>query len=479
MLCAFAASAYASPLTDPTAGRAVFTGAVTGNATSIEINPAAVGMGPARAEELKDKPNELYFAAIGTLDRIAIDRRTLDIDTGALGPGASVTSYLPSAGGTIAGIWHTGDDDRITLFAQIHSAPGERFIENEALRYHTAGGYHRTVSAWLGGSIRFTRRFYFGASVGSRNTYLKLRYARDTALEAARDPGRGVASDCGGAPCGVENPQAEERYEITTAADVFSDNPFDNTFSVNLGAVLRLGRDTYIGVGYHVPAFPIETELTGRADIQRAPRDGGERLKGGATVFISQSASIDLAVRARLPRLLDLHVGTRWQDFSRFKYYDVRTYGSTLPPNGIPEWQLRPRGFHDTFALWAGVEQVEHDSPLVLGGRLGIERGALDADRTSPLSISPTSLTADVGLQYRFGTQIVLQATYGLTYFPGVDVTDSAYDPRAQLACSDASFNYDTPACATVRAGYAIPTAAGDYRRFQQAMRLAIRYELP
>src|SRR5262245_13913099 len=77
MLCALHASALASPLTDPTQGRAVFTGAATSSATSIEINPAALGLG------IPEYDNEVYVAGTATLDHFSIDRRTLDIN-GAL-----------------------------------------------------------------------------------------------------------------------------------------------------------------------------------------------------------------------------------------------------------------------------------------------------------------------------------------------------------------------------------------------------------
>ena len=57
-------------------------------------------------------------------------------------------------------------------------------------------------------------------------------------------------------------------------------------------------------------------------------------------------------------------------------------------------------------------------------------------------------------------------------------VRDSAFDPRDQISCIDSGFDYTTSECAAVRHGYAIDTAAGDYRRFEHAMRIGLRYEL-
>lgn len=472
--CTLCAPALGSPRSDPTVARAVFTGAATANATSIDVNPAAIGLGVR---------SELYFAAIAVLDRYSIDLRALDVNTGALTEGPpGTTDFTTSPGGALGGIFHTGSDSRITLGGMLRTSPGERFLEEDAFRFHTSGGYHRTVSLAAAASLRVTNRFFVGVSVALQSNYLKLRYSRDTALEAGRDPDRGITSDCDGAPCGFGNPVAEERYEVEASSDLVS----ASNVVATLGIVVRLAKETWIGIGYHAPpGLAIQNELSGTLTATRAPRDGREIINGVGTVYISQPASLDIELRSRLPRLLDLHVGGRWEDLARFQSYDVRGYGSTLPENGIPEWQPRPRGFHNSlpplrgvFALWAGVEQVERESPLVLGARLGLETSAVDDNKTSPLTIAPTSATLDVGLQYRLSTSLVLQLTYGLQYFPTVDVTESRFDPRARIACFDSGFDYTTPGCTSVRHGYAIATAAGEYQRIEQAMRLAVRVEL-
>ena len=475
MLCALPAAALASPRSDPTQGRAVFTGAATPNPTSIEINPAALGLGIT---------DEVYLSASGLFDRISITRRTLDIDTGALADGERVSANLLSPGGMLAYVWHSGASGRITLGVALHTSPAERFIENEqALRYHTLGGSHRTYAGSVASSIRLSGRVFLGVSLSLRPSFLKLRYARDTALDAGRDPARGIASDCGGTPCGVENPAAAELYTVDVRSDWLA---LDNVVAT-VGVVVRLARDVYLGIGYHTPpGLSIQNELTGTMEVERAPRDGGGTVTGGATVYLSLPASLDMELRAKLTPAMDLHVGARLEDLSRMQAYDVRGYGSFFRGAGIPEWQVRPRGFGDAFgvfslAAWAGVDQNWRDFPLVVGARAGFETSTVPDERTSPLSIAPMSATLDTGLQYRLTRdlqikpQVVLQANYGLQYFPTVNVTDSAFDPRDRLACDDSGFDYSTPACAAVRNGYAIPTAAGEYSRIEQAARIALR----
>jgi hypothetical protein len=135
---------------------------------------------------------------------------------------------------------------------------------------------------------------------------------------------------------------------------------------------------------------------------------------------------------------------------------------------------------HDSFAGWAGVEQVDSGGlpQLLFGGRVGFETSAVDASRTSPMTIAPASLTLDLGAQRRIARGVILQLSYGLQYFPTVNVGNSAFDPNDRLTCSDSGYDYSTPACEAVRGGYAIATAAGTYERLQHAVRLGLRYEL-
>jgi hypothetical protein len=160
--------------------------------------------------------------------------------------------------------------------------------------------------------------------------------------------------------------------------------------------------------------------------------------------------------------------------------YDVRGYGSTFVPNGIPEQMIRARGMHDSFAVWAGVEQLDVDvrKPFRFGARLGYETAAVDDSRLSALTVAPAAVTLDLGVQARFRSWVV-QLSYGIAYSPTIQVQDSAFDPRHQLDCIDTDYDYTSNGCRATRNGYALPTAAGDYQRIDHAVRLGFRYELP
>lgn len=469
--CCLCGDALASPRSDPTSGRSVFTGATVAAATSIDLDPAAIGTGVT---------DYAYVAATAVLDQYGVRLDALNIANGAIAPGQTIHDDEASPGGMLAYVWHI-PGDRITLAPELRSAPAETFIANrDAFAYHTLGGGQRTYRLGVGVSVRIIDQLYFGLSLNSDATHLHLHYARDSALENGRGP-NGIDSDCGGAPCGVQNPLAQEHYDVNVATSLLS----TRNLVLNLGVMIELSPDVWLGVSYHAPpGLEVQTELTGTMDVRQAPRDGGDLLHGASSVFISQPASADAELRARLPAKLDLHIGARWEDLSRSQAYDVRGFGSTFFAAHIPEWQLRVRGFHDPLALWAGVEQIELDQNqdwLLFGGRVGIETSSLRDQETTPLTISPFSYTLDVGAQIRLKRVLrkaVFQVAYGLQYFPAVTVTDSSFDPRTRIDCIASDYDYASAACTSVRNGYGIPTADGRYDRIEHALRLSLTYEI-
>src|ERR1700704_309130 len=130
-----AATAVASPRSDPTAGRAVFTGATMPHATSIGVDPAALGLGSV---------NQLYVAFTGVVDQLHI---ALDHGPDGTSPGGRVKDVELGPGAMFAFIYHLASDS-LTLGVEAHAAPPETFPSGKtALAYHVAGGGER---GWLG-----------------------------------------------------------------------------------------------------------------------------------------------------------------------------------------------------------------------------------------------------------------------------------------------------------------------------------------
>jgi hypothetical protein len=446
-----AALAHASPRTDPTAGRAVFTGATLPNATSVGLNPAALGIGPF---------GEVLLALTSTLDQIRIDQQELDLEQGTLSPGSRVRATELSPGAMVGLVVRTG---RYTLGAQAQSPPSEQFVSGyRTLRYHTTGGWQREYVGTIAGSIRVTSKFFVGAHIAHSNTFLRLRYTRDTALAE------------GGAPGG---PDRDEDYDVGVRSPYIG----GGNLKVTVGLAAKVYRNVWVGVAYHTPpGFAIQSELQGDVDVTLSPSAGGERVRGRSTVYVQYPASVDAEVRAELTNQLELHVGGRWEDLSRMQAYDVRAYNSTFVDRGVPEWTLRPRGLHDSFALWSGIESADLGQVVRYGARVGYETSSVDDAALSPVTIAPQSFTLDAGGELRLGrSSWAVQLSYGLQLFPPVTVTRSDFDPRFQIECVESGHDYESRGCAGSRAGYAIATAAGTYGRFQHALRLGLRYEIP
>lgn len=442
VLCC-AITAHASPRSDPTFARSVFSGATHEHPTSIGLNPAALGRGM--------RP-ELFVALTSTLDSYTIDRATAP----------SVSGTEVGLGGILAAVLHPSS--RYAISFELRSPPPEIFPQgHDELRYFTLGNRQRDLLASIASTIRVTNRLYFGATLTHHNTFLRLRYARDVAAE------RGEPE--------LESPDATELYDV----DVNSPYVSTSNLQFTLGFLLRIYSEIWLGVGYHAPpGFDLQTELEGNVRIDQAPRDGGRELPGDAVVDVSYPASVDAEISAKLPADLLLHIGGRWEDLSRMQAYDVRVIGSQLAANNIPEWQLRTRGMHDSFAVWGGVEQEDKGElqPLRLGGRIGFETSAVTPDRTTALTLAPASLTLDLGASYRFGSWVT-QLSYGLQYFRPVSVEGSDFDPRFYPACAANGYDYTTRACQAVRDGFAIASGAGDYARMLHSVQLGFRYELP
>ena len=427
-----AASAWASPRSDPTAGRAVFTGATMPHATSIELDPAALGLGSV---------DQVYVAATGVIDQlhVALDR----LSDGRLAPGPRVGDVELGPGAMLAVIYHLAGDS-LTLGFDAHITSPETFPSGQpALEYHVAGGGERNWLATVGASYKVADILFVGASLSHQNTFLRLQYARDSALDSPQGPD---ATPCGAAPCGIGNPDARQLWDV----DVRSPTLSTSNLKVNVGALVQLTQNMWLGIGYHTPpGFGVETELSGHITIDRAPRDRAgpddtAPLIEQSVVEIQYPASADAELRARLPAELELHVGGRWEDLSRLTAYDVRAYSSTAAANGVPEWTERPRGMHDAFAGWAGVEQIDRGQSWLFGARAGFETSAVTAARTSPLTVSPASLTLDLGAQLRLSGGLIAQLSYGLQYFPTVNATTSDFDPRAQADCMASNTDYTT-----------------------------------
>jgi hypothetical protein len=203
---AIAGRAHASPRSDPTSGRAVFTGATMLNDASIDLNPAAIGPGPA--------PEVLfYMTAMAVIDHYTITRDHLDIATGAITPGAAIHDNEVGPGGTSLRL----PFQRRGRSGPSKSPPAEVFISDRDTPVTSSAAAQRTYSLGIA-QLQGVERLLL--ALPTLATTLHLHYARDTGsigAAAARTASTAIV-----AARGVENPTASGTTTSTCAARAFS-----------------------------------------------------------------------------------------------------------------------------------------------------------------------------------------------------------------------------------------------------------------
>jgi long-subunit fatty acid transport protein len=295
---------------------------------------------------------------------------------------------------------------------------------------------------------------------------LRLAFARDTALEAGT---AGLQSDCAGAPCGAENPEADQRYDVSVSSQF--------NIGFNVGLVVRVSESWYVGAGYVSPTSSfgrLLVEANGTVDVTPAPRDGGDPYSGQARVIYKLPQRVFLGARGPVLPRYDLVIGARFQHTARQDDYDLRMFGGDLDETDVPEWYPRFRGLNNVFGLELGIEG--HDRERVrLGGRWRIETGAVDGERLSPYQLYRLNTSLAGGVEWRPSPELALSLGYAFVYYLSGSASPSAFDPAARVACVDSDHEFDQ--CDAAREGRGIATAEGDYSRLQHALSLGMRYD--
>ncbi|MBZ0235206.1 MAG: hypothetical protein K8M05_22955, partial [Deltaproteobacteria bacterium] len=319
------APAAASPGDAPWDG-AVFAGPTSPHPANVIANPAPM---------LLATPGiHVFVGGVATVDQITIDRRVVD-ESGASSDGPTVDGRTAGAGGHV-GIMRAWPGGSIAFIASV-PPPDETLAGRAALAYHTRGSRTRAVDyGSLSAAYRLTSRISLGlaGTFSTRDTV--LRFARDTAAEAGRDPGRGVESDCGGMRCGLENPMATELWTVSVESERWSvfglevPAPALDDLRFAAGALVTLPGELKLGITYQRPWNLGRIERTGDVRVVAAPRDGGAVRGGEATVFDKQPQIVRLGARSRVRERWDLVGELRWRLLGRASYEDVRAYGGEL-----------------------------------------------------------------------------------------------------------------------------------------------------
>lgn len=457
----------ASPSHGPAVGGTVFSGPTHAHPSSLQINPAALTRGSLGWH--------LYFGGALRADQITIEREKVDPASGALSPGAEV-SGTPLTPTGIVSAYRVLSAGAIGITLGIPDA--DNGIRDQApVGYHVLESSERRLKVMLGGALRLpSKRAFLGVSLSLVRTSHTVKLLRDSALDAGSDPALGVGSDCGGQPCGFENPLASQTWEINVNSSSLVST---QSLGVTVGLLFLLGDldDPWLvglslasGAGLRSPV-----SLTGTSTINLAERDGGEQVSGRAELIEQPTQALWLGGRGAIIRNYELVVGLRYENSGRDRGLDIRTFGMDLADASIPERLARYRGYDDIVTLEAGLEQRDVGKRARGGARLRWESGLVDGDEITARDVAGQNLGIELGGELRIGQRIVIDFTYGSRYYPTITSEPGVFDPRAHVACIDSGYAYD--ACEASRDGLGAPTAAGRYHRFSHAMRLGLRYD--
>jgi long-subunit fatty acid transport protein len=477
----FAGAARAAPLDEPFVGGLSFSGPTSGNLAAVYWNPAALGL---------VHGVQIMAAASGRLATTRVSRASIDPTTGA--PGGSLATGSASArdlsqpfhwpigpGGFLGIAWDLGSDRFTLAFAtyepyveQVHfdtAAAG-----NEPTRYQALALDLRNVALVPALAVRLTGDLRIGFAPGFMFSTGRISAAEDLALDGGR---AGLAGDCGGQPCGAENPAAAARYDINSGHGLG-----DAKFSVTLGGGIYYRRRT-LEIGLAYSSRPIGGDVSGvevaaeGTTVSLPPRAGGGPVTCAGGRQTTRCVFGDVSYR--LPDVwtggvtwhllpgLELTAMVRWIWFHLHDRLDIRLTGTTLDAAGIPQHIVLYRGFQDVWDTRVRVAYWWRERVRV-GAALRLETSAVDSTSVNAAAVDGFKLQPIALAEVRLTRHLWIGGGYGVTFMRDVTVSSSQFDPTLAARCADAGGDLANGACQARLAGRARPTAAGTYGRVVQ-----------
>lgn len=337
------------------------------------------------------------------------------------------------------------------------------------MRFHEQHQTFATLEETLAGAWQIERHVAIGASLVVHQTWVDYAYARDLA------PSRGSAavSDpnalCGGAPCGYENPAAEQQVGL---------RGFAYGFGFAVGLIVRPDDRVWIGLSYtsHQAGGDVSLENNRRASVRTAPgqmqpcRDAAGNPTascfGDDRVLVLLPEMVQAGVRVVVTPKLDVEASWRFIHYGARTALDVSLQGGNLGLADVPPQYLIDRGLQNSYAVEVSTRHLVSPS-LRLSPSLTFETSAVAPSAVNPAAIDAPKLDGALTLEWRAwrsgSTSLFVGAHVGATaYFLGH--VRSRYDATAETACVDAAYSLD--ACEKRNFGDALPSASGSYTLF-------------
>jgi long-subunit fatty acid transport protein len=346
-----------------------------------------------------------------------------------------------------------------TPFTEFSSYP-----TTSPLRYHEQSQTFATFEQALAGAWQIERHIAIGAGFLVNESWYDYRYARDLAPAG----GSAVVSQpnalCGGAPCGYENPLAQQGIGL---------RGFDYGFGFIVGLVARPDDRVWIGISYtnHKAGGDLSLRDSARARVTPAPGqgpicgDGGDCF-GADRVLLLLPDMVQAGIRVTLGPRTDIEAQWRFLHYGARSALDATLQGGTITNANVPPQYLIDRGLQNTYLVELSTRHTVSPA-LRLSPSLTFETAAVASDAVNPAAIEAPKLDAALTLEWtawRSATTAVMLGAHvgGTAYF--VSHVSSRFDAVAETACVDANLALDL--CQKRNYGDALPSAAGDYTYF-------------
>lgn len=466
-----------APLDEPFVGGLGFNGPTSPTLASIYWNPAALGL------------------VRGTQVYVAGSMRWTTTTVNRAGGAGSATAHdtmqplnWPPGPGAFLGISSDLGGDRFTIGFATYMPYLQQLkfplspMGNEPTRYQALQIDLRNLALVPALSIRFLGDFRLGIAPGFLFSTGRLSFAEDTSLD-------GLTTSCGGAPCGVENPQAAARYDVSSGNGLG-----DAKFSVTIGAGIYYRHQNWeFGLAYQSRPLGSEVsnvEVAGERTTVNAPpavlpgaTPGVGALVSCPTGSTTRCVFGDLSYR--LPDVwiagvtwhmrpgLELSASARWIWFHMHDRIDIRLTGPTLDAANVPEHVVLYRGFKDVVDLRGRVSYWFRER-LRLGAQLRLETSAVDSSAVNAAAVDGLTVEPMALVEARLSKHFWISGGYGVQIMGEVTANPSAFDPAQAPACVGPIGGQGLDACTARNQGRARPTAAGTYTRFVQDLGLTM-----
>jgi long-subunit fatty acid transport protein len=331
------------------------------------------------------------------------------------------------------------------------------------LRFHEQSQTFATLEETLAGAWQIERHIAIGAAFIVNETWMDYSYARDLAPAGGSATVSQPNALCGGAPCGYQNPLAEQQIRL---------QGFDHGFGFAVGLIVRPDDRVWLGASYtnHKAGGDLQLTDATHGQVTTAPGQnapcGGPACFGQDRVLLLLPEMVQAGVRVIVSPSLEVEASWRFLHYGARTALDVSLQGGNLGNANVPPQYLLDRGLQNNYLVEVSTRHTLSPT-LRLSPSLTFETSAIAPSAVNPAALDAPKLAAALTVEWKAwqqkSTTVLIGAHLGGTaYF--LSNVNSRFDAVAGTACVDAAFSIS--ACGKQNFGDALPSASGSYTLF-------------